>query len=223
MHQEIAGGYEPIRNLQEVLQRRPSSIAMRPDASAFQIPARSPCGNVPCARTSVLDHHSYEIQPFHGPRMRRLPGAGLSEHLDRESGRTSTTGNFSLFQSPCPTSWAIDQIFPVMPLIHRLKEAPTRQGYHRGHHLRLRRPDRASFIGLKDEESSVSSPFTSLSRMTRSTGSAILPGGSLSGDPGGDLHNLLRGHERGEHPHPRRPGRVSRSPGNWRGIPWPTC
>lgn len=33
-------------------------------------------------------------------------------------------GNFSLFQS-LPDSWAIDQMFPVMP-IHRLKEEPTR-------------------------------------------------------------------------------------------------
>jgi arginine decarboxylase len=32
-------------------------------------------------------------------------------------------GNFSLFQS-CPDSWAIKQIFPVMP-IHRLNEPPT--------------------------------------------------------------------------------------------------
>jgi arginine decarboxylase len=34
-------------------------------------------------------------------------------------------GNFSLFQS-LPDIWAIDQIFPVMP-IHRLNEKPTRQ------------------------------------------------------------------------------------------------
>jgi len=34
-------------------------------------------------------------------------------------------GNFSLFQS-LPDIWAIDQVFPVMP-IHRLDEAPTRQ------------------------------------------------------------------------------------------------
>ncbi len=33
--------------------------------------------------------------------------------------------NFSLFQS-IPDSWAIKQLFPVMP-IHRLNEAPTRQ------------------------------------------------------------------------------------------------
>jgi arginine decarboxylase len=33
--------------------------------------------------------------------------------------------NFSLFQS-IPDSWAIDQLFPVMP-IHRLKESPMRQ------------------------------------------------------------------------------------------------
>ena len=35
-------------------------------------------------------------------------------------------GNFSLFQS-LPDIWAIDQLFPIMP-IHRLDEAPTRRG-----------------------------------------------------------------------------------------------
>jgi arginine decarboxylase len=34
--------------------------------------------------------------------------------------------NFSLFQS-LPDNWAIDQLFPVMP-IHRLNEVPTRRG-----------------------------------------------------------------------------------------------
>jgi len=34
--------------------------------------------------------------------------------------------NFSLFQS-LPDSWAIDQLFPIMP-IHRLNEVPTRRG-----------------------------------------------------------------------------------------------
>lgn len=35
-------------------------------------------------------------------------------------------GNFSVFQS-LPDTWAIDQLFPVMP-IHRLKEFPSRHG-----------------------------------------------------------------------------------------------
>ena len=35
-------------------------------------------------------------------------------------------GNLSVFQS-LPDAWAIDQLFPLMP-IHRLKEAPTREG-----------------------------------------------------------------------------------------------
>src|ERR1051325_2124188 len=34
--------------------------------------------------------------------------------------------NFSLFQS-LPDNWAIDQLFPIMP-IHRLSEQPTRRG-----------------------------------------------------------------------------------------------
>ena len=35
-------------------------------------------------------------------------------------------GNFSIFQS-LPDSWAIDQLFPVMP-VHRLQEYPSRKG-----------------------------------------------------------------------------------------------
>lgn len=35
-------------------------------------------------------------------------------------------GNFSVFQS-LPDTWAIDQIFPIMP-VHRLNEFPSRQG-----------------------------------------------------------------------------------------------
>ncbi|MEG2005164.1 MAG: arginine decarboxylase, partial [Bilophila sp.] len=35
-------------------------------------------------------------------------------------------GNFSVFQS-LPDAWAIDQLFPVMP-VHRLTEFPARQG-----------------------------------------------------------------------------------------------
>ncbi|MHC4925503.1 MAG: biosynthetic arginine decarboxylase, partial [Planctomycetota bacterium] len=35
-------------------------------------------------------------------------------------------GNFSIFQS-APDHWAVDQVFPVMP-IHRLQEEPTRRG-----------------------------------------------------------------------------------------------
>ena len=35
-------------------------------------------------------------------------------------------GNFSIFQS-LPDSWAIDQLFPIMP-VHRLQECPTRLG-----------------------------------------------------------------------------------------------
>ena len=35
-------------------------------------------------------------------------------------------GNFSMFQS-APDHWAVDQLFPIMP-IHRLREEPTRRG-----------------------------------------------------------------------------------------------
>ena len=48
--------------------------------------------------------------------------------------------NFSVFQS-LPDSWAIDQIFPIIP-IHRLDEEPERRGTHPGCHVRFRRKDR---------------------------------------------------------------------------------
>ena len=48
--------------------------------------------------------------------------------------------NFSIFQS-MPDSWAIKQLFPIMP-IHRLTEAADAPGGARRHHLRLGRQDR---------------------------------------------------------------------------------
>ncbi len=54
------------------------------------------------------------------PQMKRIPPE--LQNLE-ESIADIYYGNFSLFQS-LPDSWAIDQIFPVMP-IHRLDETPT--------------------------------------------------------------------------------------------------
>ncbi|HTV51073.1 MAG TPA: biosynthetic arginine decarboxylase [Steroidobacteraceae bacterium] len=57
---------------------------------------------------------------------RRLPR--VPEELDELEAILSDTYfcNFSVFQS-LPDSWAIDQLFPIMP-IHRLQERPTRTG-----------------------------------------------------------------------------------------------
>jgi len=56
------------------------------------------------------------------PTLERIPAE--LEHLGEELADIYY-GNFSVFQS-LPDAWAIDQIFPVMP-IHRLNEAPTRE------------------------------------------------------------------------------------------------
>ncbi len=56
------------------------------------------------------------------PELDRIPQE--LEHLGEELADIYY-GNFSVFQS-LPDAWAIDQIFPVMPL-HRLNEAPTRE------------------------------------------------------------------------------------------------
>lgn len=56
------------------------------------------------------------------PQMKRIP-----EELETLPQQLADIyyGNFSVFQS-LPDAWAIDQVFPVMP-IHRLNEEPTRQ------------------------------------------------------------------------------------------------
>jgi arginine decarboxylase len=64
-------------------------------------------------------------------RVAQLAGRDEEEYEDilPEVGTTLTDRyfcNFSLFQS-LPDSWAIDQIFPIMP-VHRLLEEPTRRG-----------------------------------------------------------------------------------------------
>ena len=55
------------------------------------------------------------------PKMNRPPAALMSI---KDSLSDIYYGNFSVFQS-LPDAWAINQIFPVMP-IHRLDEEPTR-------------------------------------------------------------------------------------------------
>ena len=64
------------------------------------------------------------------------------EELEGLDGMLSDTYfcNFSLFQS-MPDSWAIKQLFPIMP-IHRLEEQPTRHAVSGRHLLRFRRQDR---------------------------------------------------------------------------------
>ncbi|MFZ5472037.1 MAG: biosynthetic arginine decarboxylase [Myxococcota bacterium] len=61
-------------------------------------------------------------------RIAREMGDEVPEELEALERLLSDTYfcNFSVFQS-LPDSWAIDQLFPVMP-IHRLNEKPTRRG-----------------------------------------------------------------------------------------------
>lgn len=93
--------------------------------------------------------------------------------------------NFSLFQS-LPDSWAIDQLFPIMP-IHRLDEEPTRQGTIQDVSCDSDgKIDR--FIGGKDGQPSLAlHPF-------KDDGDPYLLGVFLTGayqEILGDLHNLF--------------------------------
>ncbi len=93
--------------------------------------------------------------------------------------------NFSLFQS-LPDSWAIDQLFPIMP-IHRLDEEPTRRGTIQDVSCDSDgKIDR--FIGGKDGQPSLPlHPF-------KDDGDPYLLGVFLTGayqEILGDLHNLF--------------------------------
>ena len=72
--------------------------------------------------------------------------------------------NFSLFQS-IPDSWAIKQLFPVMP-IHRLNEAPGESRRHRRHHLRLRRQAGSVHRSPRRQEDGAAAPVQRRARTT---------------------------------------------------------
>jgi hypothetical protein len=63
-----------------------------------------------------------------------------SSKASRRSSPTPTSAT-SRCSSRCPDSWAIDQLFPIMP-IHRLGRAADAPRRARRHHLRLGRQDR---------------------------------------------------------------------------------
>jgi len=81
-------------------------------------------GKITLRQRSMGEEFYWEILTWVASEMKE--GGFTSEQMERlESVQTDFYyGNFSLFQS-LPDSWAIDQLFPVMP-IHRLKEEPTR-------------------------------------------------------------------------------------------------
>ena len=84
--------------------------------------------------------------------------------------------NFSLFQS-IPDSWAIKQLFPVMP-IHRLNEQPTQPRGARRHHLRLRRQARSVHRSPRRQEDAAAAPVQRRAVLPRR-----VPGRRVSGDP----------------------------------------
>jgi arginine decarboxylase len=92
--------------------------------------------------------------------------------------------NFSLFQS-LPDSWAIDQLFPIMP-IHRLDERPTRRG--------TLQDVTCDSDGKIDRFVGWRTPKTSLELHSPRDGEPYLLGIFLTGayqEILGDLHNLF--------------------------------
>ncbi len=95
-------------------------------------------------------------------------------------------GNFSVFQS-LPDSWAIDQLFPIMP--------PLAPSHYFGHHLRSRRPHRPLHRPAGHEIH----PGPASPARRRGILSGCLSGGGLPGNPGRSAQSDGR-HQRGLHP-----------------------
>ncbi len=109
--------------------------------------------------------------------------------------------NFSIFQS-MPDSWAIKQLFPIMP-IHRLNEKPIAAGGAGRHHLRLGRQDRPVHRPARRAQHAGAAPVRR---------PALLPGRvparGLPGDPRRPAQPLRRHQRRPRQPRRRRRGRT---------------
>ena len=81
-------------------------------------------GKVTLRQRSIGEELYYEVLTWVAREMK--DGGHAGEQMERLAAVQTDFyyGNFSVFQS-LPDSWAINQLFPVMP-IHRLLEAPTR-------------------------------------------------------------------------------------------------
>ncbi len=101
------------------ISRKPSTTPSRArKASLFKLGYRPARARAPrpsaCTEPAAREDRRHRRAPQAGAR----GGRGLRDHL-----AAIYYGNFSIFQS-VPDGWAIDQLFPIMP-IHRLKEEPT--------------------------------------------------------------------------------------------------
>ena len=102
--------------------------------------------------------------------------------------------NFSVFQS-MPDSWAIKQLFPIMP-IHRLNEAADAPGGAGRHHLRLGRQDRPVHRPARRAHHAGAAPVQRPALLSRR-----VPARRLSGNPRRPAQPLRR--------HQRRPRAAS--------------
>ena len=122
--------------------------------------------------------------------------------------------NFSLFQS-LPDNWAIDQLFPIMP-IHRLDELPTRRG--------TLQDVTCDSDGVIDRFAGGRQGQAVARAAPRRRGRALhprhLPHRRLSGDPRRPAQPLRR-HQRGARAAHRR--RATRSPTWSTATPSPRC
>ena len=111
--------------------------------------------------------------------------------------------NFSVFQS-LPDIWAIDQLFPILP-IHRLNERPDRVRHARRHHVRLRRQDREVHRPARHQGDAAAAR----SARRRAVLHRRLPDGRVPGRPRRPAQPLRRGHTRSSSPSTSRARRTS--------------
>ena len=146
----------PVVNLFDTYQRHRTSTTTRSITTTPRSP-RTPCCNLFNLGYCSLEHRSLAERLFFGicaKVLRHHPQDGIrARGVRRASKRCSPTpiSATSRSSSRCPTSWAIDQLFPIMP-IHRLDEEPDLPRHPGRHHLRLRRQGRSLHRPPRREE-----------------------------------------------------------------------
>ena len=124
------GTPEPVQNLREVL----NSISLRNlqecynDAIYYRDEMRQlfSAGRVSLRERTLAERFFWAIIMRIAEEKRKLKNVPRDLQDIDISLADIYYGNFSVFQS-LPDSWAIDQVFPIMP-VHRLQEFPSRQG-----------------------------------------------------------------------------------------------
>jgi len=126
---ELASSHELIGRLQQVAEQLHDGNLQRAHNDAFhyreEVREEFRRGNISLRGKALAENQFLDIAQKIVARLPHLERVPPELEALREELADIYYGNFSVFQS-LPDTWAIDQVFPVMP-VHRLDEPPSRE------------------------------------------------------------------------------------------------